>query len=172
MPSGCSRGGIHETLGKASHKGLSVIGAGCSGKWFTHHPWTCLKDMLMRFLGRWFKGELGSDRLMFALNDLESLFHPKQLFYDTYKTKQNTKNPNKQKTHHQTNKQKTADINLLILSLKQVHLWWEDCSLGITFFSMEWKFSWLCGHCFINKLLEVVELVYISPVSGMSLHRQ
>jgi len=28
-----------------SLKGLSGIGTGCPGKWLSHHPWRCSKDV-------------------------------------------------------------------------------------------------------------------------------
>ncbi|XP_065685423.2 cysteine-rich DPF motif domain-containing protein 1 isoform X1 [Patagioenas fasciata] len=43
MALSCTRG----RLGKnASRKGLSGIGTGCPRKWWSHHPWRCLKGSL------------------------------------------------------------------------------------------------------------------------------
>ncbi|KAK4830495.1 hypothetical protein QYF61_011408 [Mycteria americana] len=82
MASSCARGGLDWILGKAfSPKGLLSIGTGCPGKWLSHHPWGCLKDVLMWCLGTWCSGGLGSVRLMVGLDDLKGLFQPKR-FYD------------------------------------------------------------------------------------------
>jgi len=55
-------------------KGLSSIGMGCPGKWWSHHPWRYLHDLEIWCLGTWFSGGLGSVRLMVGLSDLKGLF--------------------------------------------------------------------------------------------------
>ena len=45
------------------------------GKWLSHHPWRCLKDVWMWCLGTWFSGGLGSVRLMVGLNDFRVCFN-------------------------------------------------------------------------------------------------
>jgi len=46
MASSCVRGDLDWILGKiSSPKGLSSVGTGCPGKWWSHHPWGYLKDI-------------------------------------------------------------------------------------------------------------------------------
>jgi len=46
MASGCVRGGSDWILGKISLlKEWSGIGTGCSGRWWSYHPWRCSKNL-------------------------------------------------------------------------------------------------------------------------------
>lgn len=49
---------------------------GCPGKWWSHCPWGCLKDVQIKHLGAWFSGGLGSAGLMVGLGDLKGPFNP------------------------------------------------------------------------------------------------
>jgi len=46
IASSCARGGLDSILGKSSSlKGLSNLGTGWPGKWFSFNPWRYLKNM-------------------------------------------------------------------------------------------------------------------------------
>jgi len=46
MDSSCVRGGLGWILGKISLlKEWSGVGTGCPGKWWSHHPWRCSKNV-------------------------------------------------------------------------------------------------------------------------------
>jgi len=46
VTSSCVRGGLAWILGKTSSlKELLSIGTGCPGKWSSHHPWKCPKNV-------------------------------------------------------------------------------------------------------------------------------
>jgi len=46
MASSCNREGLNWVLGKITLlKELWSIGTGCPGKWYSHHPWRCSKDV-------------------------------------------------------------------------------------------------------------------------------
>lgn len=63
---------------------LSIIGAGCPGKWCSHHSWRNLEETQVWSLGMWFRGGLWSAALTVELNSLKGLSQPKQ-FYDSVK---------------------------------------------------------------------------------------
>ena len=78
--SSCAKGGLDWISRKnSSPKELSSTGAGCPGKWLSHHPWRYLKDMQVWRLGTWFSGGLGlgSARLTVGLSDHKGRFQPK-----------------------------------------------------------------------------------------------
>ena len=74
MASSCARGGSGWMLGKnSSPKEWWCTETGCPGKWWSHHPWRCprnvdvaLSDVVSRHGGRWTIG----------LDDLSGLFQP------------------------------------------------------------------------------------------------
>jgi len=77
MALSCARGGLDWMLVIiSSPNGLSSIGAGCPGKWWSHYLWRYFKDLSMWWLGTWFNGGLGSVRLTAGL-DLKGPFQPK-----------------------------------------------------------------------------------------------
>ncbi|KAK4809894.1 hypothetical protein QYF61_023381 [Mycteria americana] len=77
MASSCARGDLDWILGNfTSPKGLSSIGPGCPGQWWSRHPWRYLKAVWMRCLGTWCSGGLGSVRFTVGLHDLKGLFQP------------------------------------------------------------------------------------------------
>jgi len=46
MASGCIRGGLDKIVGKISLlKEWSDIGIGFPGRWLSHHPWRCSKNL-------------------------------------------------------------------------------------------------------------------------------
>jgi len=72
----CVRGGLDWILGKKSLlKEWSDIGPGCPGKWWSHHPWRCSKNVYMWYFGIWFSRH-GGVGLMVRLGGLRGLFQP------------------------------------------------------------------------------------------------
>ena len=65
----CTRGGSGLVLGKTSQKEWWGIGTGCPGRWWSHCPWRCSRNVLM---------SVGSidDRWRVGLDDLRGLFQP------------------------------------------------------------------------------------------------
>jgi len=53
----------------------SGIGTGCPGRWWSPHPWRCLKNMQTRHFRIWFSRHGGAGRMV-GLDDLRGLFQP------------------------------------------------------------------------------------------------
>jgi len=79
MASSCVRGRLDGTLGKISLlKDWSGIGPGCSGQWWSPHPWRGSKTMWMWHFRTWFSRR-GGVVWMVGLHDLRGLFQPMML---------------------------------------------------------------------------------------------
>lgn len=85
MTSSCTRRGLDHILGKnESLKGLSIIGTGCTGNWWSCYPLGCFKDKQM-WQGQ---GSHGSVRLTVGVNQwlmVLEVFSKKTIlwFYDS-----------------------------------------------------------------------------------------
>ena len=67
-------GDLDWILGKISVlKEWSGTGTGCPGRWWSHHPWRCSKNVQMWHLGTWFSRQ-GGVGLTAGLDDLRGLF--------------------------------------------------------------------------------------------------
>jgi len=56
-------------------KEWSGFGTGCPGRWWSHHPWRCSKNVYMWHFGTWFSRH-GGDGLTVGVDDLRGLFQP------------------------------------------------------------------------------------------------
>ena len=69
MALSCTRWGSGWILGKiSSQKESWGIQLGCPGKWQSHHPWRCSRNVLICHWGTWFS-EHGGDGLMVGVDD-------------------------------------------------------------------------------------------------------
>jgi len=78
----CARRSSGWILGKnSSQKVWWCTETGCPGRWWSHCPRTCSRNVEKWYLGPWFS-EHGGDGLTVGLGDLSGLFQP-QWFYDS-----------------------------------------------------------------------------------------
>jgi len=76
IASSCARGGSVWILLKISSlKKCQCVGIGCPGRWLTHHPLKCSRNVQIWYRGTKFS-EHGGDGLMVGLDHLRGLFQP------------------------------------------------------------------------------------------------